>query len=273
MKHINRLLIILFNMCLLIVTIMIPALTIAATPEYYYDQFEKNGIYAEIDENGNERRRILWFTGGKEDAYATFSDEQLNVMINHIVDYLFTDQESFALQMDQVKLNGKMTDDVEIFGEIAVGHMVDVKNLMKVCKAVAIVSAVAVVAIGIYFGFRLKRGEGGELLKYSLIFYGVFFGLMLVFCLWSLIVLLTKEEFSIFGFTRELWANFHHLIFPFQPEKFANSFFNDTLTVILTLDLFMSAVYIVLGIVVGVLLVWLLIAGFLDAKIKKKEIE
>lgn len=130
MKFFDRLTIVLFNICLLAVAIIFPALKIASTPAYYHAQFEKNGIYAQVDENGTERRTTIRYIGGNTDDRATFSDAQLNEMIDHIVDYLFTDKASFALVMDGVMLNGALTDNVNIFGETAVTHMQDVKNLM-----------------------------------------------------------------------------------------------------------------------------------------------
>ena len=53
------------------------------------------------------------------------------------------------------------------------------------------------------------------------------------------------------------WENAHHLFFPFQPEKVEGSFFNDTLTSILTLELFLDAVAIVLLTVGVTLAAWI----------------
>ena len=57
-------------------------------------------------------------------------------------------------------------------------------------------------------------------------------------------------------FLDTLWRDIHHLLFMFQPEKVEGSFFNDTLTEVLTLDLFITAVVIVVITLVTMLALW-----------------
>lgn len=49
MKILDKIAIIIFNLCLLLAAGITPALLLASSPEYYYEQFEKNGIYASVD--------------------------------------------------------------------------------------------------------------------------------------------------------------------------------------------------------------------------------
>ena len=54
-----------------------------------------------------------------------------------------------------------------------------------------------------------------------------------------------------------MWGDVHYLLFPFQPDKIEGSFFNDILTEILTVDLFVLAFAIVICVVITLNLIWL----------------
>lgn len=58
MKTLDKIVIIIFNLCLLLSAGITPALMLASNPNYYYEQFEKNGIYSYTDKNGDEKRNI-----------------------------------------------------------------------------------------------------------------------------------------------------------------------------------------------------------------------
>lgn len=268
MKAFNRFLIILFNICLLAVTLAAPALGMMASHTYYHEQFEKTGIYAQVDENGVETRTVIRFIGGEEGQRATFSDEQLDVIADHIITYLFSDMESFELVMDDVMLNGVETDGVSIFGPVAVTHMEDVRNLVRFCKNAAIVAGVMLVVIGVYLGWKIKK-TGRLILKTSLVFFAVVLGLIVLFCGWAAVATLMTGGFTLDGFLSTLWTNVHYLLFPFQGEKFANSFMNDPLTEILTLDLFVTAVYRIVIILAVVVAMWLILGAIANAKVKQ----
>ena len=234
MKLFYKISIVIFNVCLLFSAIIIPALSMAASKDYYYSQFEKNGIY----ETSGKRTKI-YFVGGEYKHTAEFSDEQLNEIVSHIVDFLFGDKDSFELTLDDVTLNGVPTDDVRVFGDAAVKHMVDVKALMQTALWGSIFGCV--ICLSLLVLFIIKRKEVAPyILKYTLIFYVALFSLIALFCIWTLI------GSSHYGFLDTMWTNAHHLLFPFQPEKFEGSFFNDTLTEILTLELFVTAVGVVM---------------------------
>ncbi len=245
----DRLAVVFFNLFILLLSILLPAVCIASSPTFYQAQFEKTGIYASVDSDGNEVRKTIRYIDGKSTQYAHFSDEQLDEIIEHIVSYLFTDQESFALTMDGVYLNGETQDNVSIFGEVACKHMVDVKELFSLVVVVTIVMGVLLLGLGGYLIWRRKH-VAPLLLKYSLIFYGIFFALVGAFCGWVAIDAAASKT----AFADQMWTNIHHLFFPFQADEFAGSFFNDTLTSVLTLDFFLNAVSTVL-IVMGITLV------------------
>lgn len=256
-------------MCLLLSVGIGAAITIASTPAYYHWQFEATGIYASLDENGEEIPQYIPYIGGDEKKFASFTNAQLDELVDHIVKYLFTDKESFALEMDDVVINGVMQDDVNIFSETAVSHMVDVKVLLKNLSIVGIVCGIFAALFLLYFIVGAIQGKGGKLLKTTLLFYGSFFAILLIICVGTLIETLNLGV-GLEYFTYVLWINFHFLIFPDSTQAMG-SFFNDTLTMILSLDLFMMAVVIVLSVIVGTLLIWGVLARGLDARVKRMQ--
>ena len=262
----DRVSILLFNILFVLVSISIPALSIASTPAFYKAQFEKTGIYASLDEDGNEWRTYIYYIGGKSNQSAQFSNEQIDTIIHHIVYYLFTNQESFALTMDGVKLNGSTRDGVAIFGEVAIAHMEEVKVLFQIVLILTVIIAVLLVGLIVYFVLRWKE-ISPLLLDYSLLFYGIIFLLAGGFCLWTW----NSMNSTGFDFGTQLWRNFHYLFFPFQSDKFAGSFFDDTLTQILTLDFFLSAVMSVLLVVGITLSVWFGVAIFGKIYARRKQ--
>ncbi|MBR2340875.1 MAG: DUF1461 domain-containing protein [Clostridia bacterium] len=267
MKIVDRIFAFLFNFCLLFAVAVGAVFAIASSPAYYYEQFKKTGVYATVDENGVEKPKRIHYIGGSATQSATFTDEQLNEIIQHIIDYLFTDKESFALKMDNVQLNGRLKDDVNIFGEVAVVHMQDVKTLLQTLGTIALICGISAVGILAYFIVRAVKRQGGVLLKSTLIFYGSFVGIIGVFCLVTLIQLLSKG-FEMEAYLTMLWRNFHFIIFS-DPAKATGSFFDDTLTMILTLDLFMAAVVRVLLIIAVFVVGWCVVAYFLDRRVKR----
>ena len=273
MKILDRVLALLFNACLLFSVAVGSVFAIASSPQYYYDQFEATGVYATVNEEGEEVPKIIPYIGGDNKTFACFTDEQLNELIDHIIGYLFTDMESFALVMDDVTVltssnqRGEQRDGVNIFGDVAVSHMADVKGLLQTLGTVALVMGIAGACMLAYFIVRAVKGQGGVLFKYTLIFYGTFVGLIGAFCLFTCIQM-RVEEIPMEYYLDMIWRNFHFIIFP-NPEQATGSFFNDTLTMILSLDLFMAAVVEVLVIIGISVVAWAVLAKILDRRVKK----
>lgn len=251
MKILDRAVIILMNLAIIIAAAVGPALLLASSPSYYHDQFEKNGVYATEEESGNLKIRTVYFLGGDQGKYAHFTDEQLDIIADHIVNFLFGDTESFELVMDDVLVNKVKQDGVRVFGDAAVSHMDDVKSLMQLGKWASIISVILLPFLVFYVVWR-RRELGRIPLQYTVMFFGAILLLLVGLCVAALINL----DASYGNFFSAFWKCAHHLFFPFNPEKVQGSFFNDTLTMILTLDLFMDAVVIVLSTLTVALAAW-----------------
>ncbi len=254
MKILDRLAVLLLNLCLAAVAILAPALLLASSPAYYRYEFEKTKLYAH-EENGQEVRAPIHYLGGDARRTAYFTDAQLDTLAHHIIDFLFGDTEDFSLTMDGVNVNGKEEDGVAVFGDAAVFHMADVKQLMHTARAVTI-AAGALLPLLLLFLILRRRQAGRFALFYTLLFYFIILLLAAAFCFFAL----RGAEGDL---ATAFWQAAHHLFFPFRPDKVAGSFFNDTLTSVLTLPLFMDAVYTVLATFAAALVGWLLLALFL----------
>ena len=247
MKILDRAAILLLNLCLLFTAILIPALSIAKSPSYFQSAFEKTGLYERIGEDGNHYRSVIRYVNGDKDAAALLSDEQLNAIAQHIISYIRGDTESFELYMDEVYLNGSYTDGVRIFGDAAISHMEDVRTLVNAAEIFAAILACLLPCLLLYL--ILRRKELGHLvLRYTLFFYAT----LLLFAVLFVLVTLVLDGGE-YGLVRALWRNIHYFLFPFRPDKVNASFFDDALTYILRVDLFMNAVYIILGILTAAL--------------------
>ena len=259
MKVLDRFLIILFNICLLIVGIWISAIPIAKSKLYYKVQFKVNEIYSHENENGEIVKKDFYFLGG-EYKEAKFTDEQLDVMIEHIIDFLFGNKEDFTLVLDQVEVEGVIKDNVSIFGEKAVTHMRDVKNLFIAYQIISVIAFLVLIAILAYLILRL--GQVRKILyKYTFIYYFIFTTALAIFFLVTVIHTIREYSgnFDLETYFYTMWGDVHYLLFPFQPDKIEGSFFNDILTEILTVELFVLAFAIVIGVVLFLNLSWLAI--------------
>ncbi len=262
MRILDKISVILFNFALLFASIIILALILASSPSYYHMEFEKNDMYGTVTDEGETNGRIIYYIGGDRSKRAVFSNQQLDRIADHIIDYLFGDTESFELTLDEVYIVGEgYADGVDIFGDTAVLHMGDVRTLMRFALVMSVICAISAAALLVMFILRSKTIERIAL-KYTLIFYAAIATFAIGFCAYTLI------SGGADWFSYNLWTNIHHLLFPFQPEKFENSFFNDTLTEILCLELFLDAVLIVVSITATVLAAWFIGAMILRKRTK-----
>lgn len=265
MEKIYKIAVVIFNICIILAAGITTALTLASSPKYYREQFDACGVYSEELDGGEVRHRI-YFIGGDPKISATFSDEQYDLMIDHITEYLFGDKESFELILDGVEIYGVGTcGGVSIFSENAISHMADVKALIKAVTVIGAVAAVLAVALLAFFIFK-RKGASRYLLRYTGYFYAAVGIFILGFCVWSLIGAWVTET----TFLYRLWGNLHYLLFPFQPEKYENSYLADPLTQILRLELFINALVTVILTVALTVALWLLAAYFIE-RITNKE--
>lgn len=244
MKVLDKIVIIIFNICLLIVSIWISAIPIAKSKSYYQFQFKINNIYEGADEN-----QTPFFYTPEHYGYAHyFTDDELDIMIDHIIEYLFGDKDTFALE-----INGE-----QVFGEAAVKHMADVKVLMINWQILSVIALVLMIGLFAYLCLRLKQVKK-DLLTYTLIFYGlVVLGFVIFFTITYFTTKNNYNTFTIMDYFDQAFRNLHYLFFPFQLDKVEGSFFNDTLTEILTIELFQTAIIIVIAVLFTLQLIWLL---------------
>mgnify|MGYP003303515350 CR=1 FL=1 len=115
----------------------------------------------------------------------------------------------------------------------------------------------SMIAMIIYFLKRMKYVKK-SLLKVTVIFYSTVFGLIALFLL-IVVGHMVVENIPMDGewFLDTLWRDVHHILFMFQPEKVEGSFFNDILTEVLTLELFIKALVIVVIVLISMLTMWL----------------
>ena len=238
------------------------ALILASSEDFYKESLRECGVYSEKKEDGTERRRIIYFVGGIRDKKATLSDEQLDLVCEHIVSYLFGGLDDFSLTLDGVKmLNGGYEDGVSLFGEDAVSHMEDVKGLMQGALYSLIPCSILLVGLIIYI---IKKADRKKALGYSLKTLMGLVGFALIFCLWSYLGATETKPFLL-----NLWGNIHYILFAFNNDAYIGSFLLDALVYILTLEFFITAVVIVLAVMITALAVWL----FFLALLKKRAIK
>ena len=226
------------------------ALMIARDSDYYKKELRECGVYSTKNENGTERRRIIYSIGGDPKKQATLSDEQLDLVADHIVDYLFGDTESFDLKLDAITyVNGDIGYDVSLFGERAISHMADVKGLMRGVGISLIPSVATLIALFVYI---LKKVAARSVLKYTFIFIAAILVICALFCLWSFIGASEDNPFLL-----NLWGNLHYILFAFSSDAYEGSFLNDALVYILTLEFFLGTVATVLMAIGIALLLWI----------------
>ena len=138
--------------------------------------------------------------------------------------------------------------------------MRDVKNLFIAYQIISVIAFLVLIAILAYLILRL--GQVRKILyKYTFIYYFIFTTALAIFFLVTVIHTISKYNgnFDLETYFYTMWGDVHYLLFPFQPDKIEGSFFNDILTEILTVELFVLAFAIVIGVVLLLNLSWLAI--------------
>ena len=251
-----------FVILLIWISATVTALAIASSEEYYKTNLRECGVYSEENEDGTERRRIIYFVGGSRAVKATLSDEQLDAVAEHVVGYLFGDVKDFELVLDGVEIiGGGIQDGVSLFGEKAITHMEDVKGLIRGIQISLIPSAVLMLLLLVYI---LKKQKPRDVIKYTLAFLFIILCAAALFCLWSYLGSSENNPFLL-----NLWGNLHYIIFAFQGDAYRGSFLADALVYILTLDFFIGAVLLVAAVIAAVLAIWL-VALFIPERYSKK---
>ena len=239
-----------FALLLIWTSAVATALLLASSEDYYKDTLRDCGVYSRDNGDGTEKRKLIYGIGGDMKVRATLSDEQLDLVCEHIIDFLFGDTESFELTLDEVKMkSGEIRDGVSIFGEKAISHMNDVRVLIRAVAISLIPSVIALAVLGVYL---IKRVRPREIVRYTLL---TLLGILIfavLFCLWSYLGATPEKPFLL-----NLWGNLHYIIFAFQSSAYEGSFLTDALVFILTLDFFLDAVAKVLVAIGAALAAWL----------------
>ncbi len=257
MKLLDRIAVILFTICIILASVLIPVTIISTRDTYYRNQLKKCGIYP----NDNETT-VIRYIGGDSSKSAAFTSEQFDDIISHITDFLANKKQSFALQMNEINLNGETVDKVDIFGEEAVTHMDDVRPVFSAAKTVLFVCISLLIICGVYM-FTRKNTVRKIIYKYSL---GVVIGFFGAFALFFGVVLVKHLINGSGTYFDTLWSDMHHIFFPLASDKFQGSFFNDTLTYILTLDFFMNTVFTVIVNIIALTAAWLFSAKLISRR-------
>ena len=264
MKITDRISVILFTVCVLLLSVLIPMSSMISSKDFYAENLTDTGIYP--DEGYASE---VYYIDGKSTQTAMLTKEHFDSIFEHFVSYFNHEKDSFALTLNDVVLNGKITNDVSIFGEKAVSHMADVRTLFHLCNTVKIVCCFLFVVCGIYMITRRKHVQS-KLFSSSLIPILAFVIPVILFLIASVIVHLCSDGAYYFN---TLWEMMHSLFFPFSPEKASGSFFNDALTCILSLDFFLGIVIELVLYLVAFTSLWLTIAFFISRKAKQKTLQ
>ena len=232
---------------------------ISSSPRIYKEVLREAGVYSTVTEGGRTKYRIIDCIGGDVNKSALLTDGQLDDIVEHITDYLYTDMESFELKLDGVYNvdTKKYEDGVSIFGKQAVEHMEFVRELLHAALISLIPVGILLVALII---IMIKRADPKQTLKYTGITYALIAAFAAVFCGWAYISRGRGESFFY-----SLWGKMHYLMFPFNDEAFASSFLLDALVYILTTEFFLIIVLMIAAILISAILAWV---AFLVLRVK-----
>lgn len=184
MKIVDRILLVFWNVCLLLLILAFAVLPIARSERYYVSQFAKN--------NTTEK------TG--------FTEEELQKIARHIIDYLYGAKDDFPYHLERT--------GEDVFSEQAVLHMQDVKVLSTVGRIGSLVVLVIFLALTGYFVYR-RQYAYLPVFKMSLwTICGVVVAIVGI-VIWILVYYLKEGYLSFFeaGF-----IVFHKIIFPDQSK-------------------------------------------------------
>ena len=259
MKALNRLIVIIFTLCLIVFSVLAPVSIIITRDVYYINQFKRCGIYPE---NGTVSVKYI---NGDPSLTANLSAEQLDELAAHMTDYFTHKKQSYSYKMDNVILNGETTNGVDIFSEEAASHMDDVRQLFDTVKIAAVICGVLLLAGGLYMLFK-KATVRAVIYKASLFTVLGFFAVVAVFLGFCFIKTVANGSFSSATYFGQIWTSLHHLFFPFSPDKFSGSFFNDTTTQILNQNFFLNTVVTIVINILAMTSAWLLSAKLISKR-------
>ena len=252
------------NLSILWCAIVASTVIISSSPSIYREVLEEAEVYSATSENGNTRYKIIRYIGGDVNKSALFTDGQIDLIVDHIVDFLYTDMESFELTLDGVYNldTEKYEDGVIIFGSQAVEHMAFVKDLLRAARISLIPIGILLIALII---IMIKKADAKKVLKYTGVTYAIIAAFAAIFSAWAY---LTRGPGETFFYS--LWGKMHYLIFPYSNDAFQSSFLLDTLVSILTTEFFLGVILRIVAVLLTTVLIWIAFL-VLWAKNQKKE--
>lgn len=260
MKALDRITVVFFTLALIIVSLLIPAQVIASRDVYFLNQFEKLGIT-----QGENGVTPLKFIGGNGGNSADFTYGQIKDIASHITSFMRGEKQSFELTLDGVMLNGSPTDRVEIFGEDAVTHMAVVRELFNDLK-VTLALCIGIIIFCAWYMIWRKASVRKVIYRCSLATTLSVFGVLLLFFGVILIKSLLDNGLSFESFFYDLWTHMHYLFFPASQSAFNGSFFNDTLTYLLTVEFFINTAVTVVVNIIALSAAWLFSAKLISKR-------
>ena len=256
MNKTNKTIVALFLLCLIFLSITVPAIAIM-TNEFFYQTALEN---ADIMPKNDSQTTAIRYVKGMVSNTGYFTRGQFKEIIHHITQFLKGKKASFELFISNVIINGETREGVSIFGNQAISHMHDVKILFDFLKVITFI-LFAIFLVCLFVIIKRKNDIFEYIFSYSIKVISSVFSI----CILLVLLVLFKVIFSGYGldmtrFAQELWIYMHYIFFPFDSNAYLGSFFNDALTYILTIDFFMYAVTVVCASLILSLTIWLLIA-------------
>ena len=247
-KVIDKILIPSMTVFILLVSVWLITMVLMGGKWYYRWQFEKN----------NTADTLSWIT--KEGERITYNEDDLEIIMNQMVDYLMNKEEDM-----QVVIDGKT-----VFSNQAIYHMRDVRDLMRRWSWITLLCMVFLGLSVFYLRKNFERFKG-KMFKQTMITYAV------IACILITVVVAMLVDFD-WTFTQ-----FHHILFP-SPEKFKDAFFgsvsnyeelphirNTLLVEILSLEVFFDAAFIIVAFILATLVAWSIFVIKYGKNNKKKE--
>ena len=247
-KVIDKILIPAMTIFVLLISVWLITMALMGGKWYYRWQFEKN----------NTAETLSWFT--REGEYISYSEEDLETIMNQIVDYLMNKEEDM-----QVVIDGKT-----VFSNQAIYHMRDVRDLMRRWTVITLACMVLLILCTLYLRKNFEEFRR-KMFKQTMITYAVIASILIIVVVFMLVD---------FDWT---FTQFHHILFP-SPEKFKDAFFgsvsnyeelphirNTLLVEILSIEVFFDAAFMIVAFILLVLIAWSVFVIKYGKNNKKKE--
>ena len=135
MNKTNKTIVALFLLCLIFLSITVPAIAIM-TNEFFYQTALEN---ANIMPKNDSQTTAIRYVKGMVSNTGYFTRGQFKEIIRHVTQFLKNKNSSFELFLSNVNINGEVRESVSIFGNQAISHMHDVRLLFDFLKVITLI--------------------------------------------------------------------------------------------------------------------------------------